>query len=110
MSVAGERRQRQGSLRLFSDWSAMGAGYAVTAGQDMIISVYRLDPPQEEPAYSLIGHDHNVCALHTASDGTIISGSWDRYVTSRLAEGVVRRCLIRAPQYRKGLEGFQADV
>ena len=60
----------------------MDAGYAVTAGQDMIINVYRLDSPQEEPEYSLIGHEHNVCALHTASDGTIISGSWDRYVIS----------------------------
>lgn len=58
----------------------MGIGYAVTAGQDMIINVYRLDSSQEEPDYSLIGHEHNVCALHTASDGTIISGSWDRYV------------------------------
>lgn len=46
----------------------------------MIINVYRLDSSQEEPEYSLIGHEHNVCALHTASDGTIISGSWDRYV------------------------------
>lgn len=46
----------------------------------MVINVYRLDSPQEEPEYTLIGHKHNVCALHTASDGTIISGSWDRYV------------------------------
>ena len=61
----------------------MHLGYAVVAGQDMVINVYRLDSPQEEPVYSLIGHEHNVCALHTASDGTIISGSWDRYVIRR---------------------------
>jgi len=61
----------------------MHLGYAVTAGQDMVINVYRLDSSQEEPVYTLIGHEHNVCALHTASDGTIISGSWDRYVIGR---------------------------
>ena len=58
-------------------------GYAVTAGQDMVINVYRLDSLQEEPVYTLIGHEHNVCALHAASDGTIISGSWDWYVIDK---------------------------
>jgi phospholipase A-2-activating protein len=45
----------------------------------MVINVFPLDSPRDEPKFSLIGHDHNVCALHTAPDGTIISGSWDRY-------------------------------
>ncbi|RPD66480.1 phospholipase A-2-activating protein [Lentinus tigrinus ALCF2SS1-7] len=52
-------------------------GYAVTGGQDSVINIYALPCPKGEPSFSLLGHKNNVCALHTAEDGTIISGSWD---------------------------------
>ncbi|TFK94785.1 phospholipase A-2-activating protein [Polyporus arcularius HHB13444] len=52
-------------------------GYAVTGGQDSVINIYALPCPKGEPSFSLLGHKHNVCALHTTEDGTIISGSWD---------------------------------
>lgn len=55
-------------------------GYAVTGGQDTIINVFSLANTTGEPNFSLIGHTDNVCALDTTPDGTIISGSWDRYV------------------------------
>ncbi|CDO73615.1 hypothetical protein BN946_scf185014.g85 [Trametes cinnabarina] len=53
-------------------------GYAVTGGQDTVINVFALPSAKGEPNFSLIGHTDNVCALHTAEDGTIISGSWDK--------------------------------
>ncbi|KAI0636627.1 phospholipase A-2-activating protein [Trametes polyzona] len=53
-------------------------GYAVTGGQDTVINVFALPSPKGEPNFSLLGHTDNVCALHTAEDGTIISGSWDK--------------------------------
>ncbi|OSD08506.1 phospholipase A-2-activating protein [Trametes coccinea BRFM310] len=53
-------------------------GYAVTGGQDTVINVFALPSTKGEPNFSLIGHTDNVCALHTAEDGTIISGSWDK--------------------------------
>ncbi|KAH9852688.1 phospholipase A-2-activating protein [Lenzites betulinus] len=52
-------------------------GYAVTGGQDTVINVFALPSTKGEPNFSLLGHTENVCALHTAEDGTIISGSWD---------------------------------
>ncbi|KZT09614.1 PFU-domain-containing protein [Laetiporus sulphureus 93-53] len=54
------------------------SGYAVTGGQDMVINVFSLAGTKGEPNFSLIGHTDNVCALDAATDGTIISGSWDR--------------------------------
>ncbi|PCH37882.1 phospholipase A-2-activating protein [Wolfiporia cocos MD-104 SS10] len=54
------------------------AGYAVTGGQDTVINVFSLAHVTGEPNFSLIGHTENVCALDSAPDGTIISGSWDR--------------------------------
>ncbi|KDQ61148.1 hypothetical protein JAAARDRAFT_573658 [Jaapia argillacea MUCL 33604] len=53
-------------------------GYVVTGSQDAIINVFILGSPSAEPEYSLLGHKENVCALNTGSDGTIISGSWDK--------------------------------
>ncbi|KAH9901463.1 phospholipase A-2-activating protein [Cubamyces lactineus] len=53
-------------------------GYAVTGGQDTVINVFALPSAKGEPNFSLLGHTDNVCALHAAEDGTIISGSWDK--------------------------------
>ncbi|KAH9945813.1 phospholipase A-2-activating protein [Epithele typhae] len=53
-------------------------GYAATGGQDTVINIFALPAPKGEPSFSLIGHSENVCALHVAQDGTIISGSWDK--------------------------------
>ncbi|KXN92255.1 Phospholipase A-2-activating protein [Leucoagaricus sp. SymC.cos] len=53
-------------------------GYVVTGGQDIVINVFSLDPPKEEPSYSLLGHTENVCTLDVSPGGSIISGSWDR--------------------------------
>ncbi|KAF8516963.1 phospholipase A-2-activating protein [Hysterangium stoloniferum] len=53
-------------------------GFLVAGGQDSIITVFSLAAPKSEPDYSLIGHTDNVCTLNTGSDGTIISGSWDK--------------------------------
>ncbi|EIW60263.1 phospholipase A-2-activating protein [Trametes versicolor FP-101664 SS1] len=53
-------------------------GYAVTGGQDTVVNVFALPSTKGEPNFSLLGHTDNVCTLHTAEDGTIISGSWDK--------------------------------
>ncbi|KAI0780583.1 phospholipase A-2-activating protein [Trametes elegans] len=53
-------------------------GYAITGGQDTVINVFALPSAKGEPNFSLLGHTDNVCALHTAEDGLIISGSWDK--------------------------------
>ncbi|KAF8623553.1 hypothetical protein AX15_006324 [Amanita polypyramis BW_CC] len=53
-------------------------GYAVTGGQDTVINVFSLSSSKEDPEFTLVGHSDNVCALATAADGTIISGSWDK--------------------------------
>ncbi|KAK2466759.1 hypothetical protein APHAL10511_001017 [Amanita phalloides] len=53
-------------------------GYAVTGGQDTVINIFSLSSPKEDPDFTLVGHSDNVCALATTTDGTIISGSWDR--------------------------------
>ncbi|EPS96818.1 hypothetical protein FOMPIDRAFT_1038034 [Fomitopsis schrenkii] len=53
-------------------------GYAVTGGQDTVINLFALSANSNEPAYTLIGHTDNVCALDSTPDGLIISGSWDR--------------------------------
>ncbi|KZP01155.1 phospholipase A-2-activating protein [Calocera viscosa TUFC12733] len=50
-------------------------GLVVTGGQEAIINLF--PPSSSEPSFSLLGHEANVCALHVAPDGTIISGSWD---------------------------------
>ena len=58
---------------------AQFAGYIVTGGQDSIINIWDIGQSREEPLTSLLGHSDNVCALHVGEDGTIISGSWDKY-------------------------------
>jgi phospholipase A-2-activating protein len=52
-------------------------GLVVSGGSDHI--VYAFDPFSCEIAYTLIGHEGNVCCLSTSLNGEIISGSWDRY-------------------------------
>lgn len=52
-------------------------GHVVTGGQDGIINVFTLGDPSTEPAYSLIGHTANVCALTSSPTGNLVSGSWD---------------------------------
>lgn len=56
-------------------------GYAVTGGQDSIINVFSLSSPKDDPDFSLLGHSENVCTLDVTPGGTIVSGSWDRYVS-----------------------------
>ncbi|TPX30514.1 hypothetical protein SmJEL517_g05939 [Synchytrium microbalum] len=53
-------------------------GLVISGGQDKII--HAADPliPGDQPAYMLIGHTENVCALTVAANGDIISGSWDK--------------------------------
>ncbi|EGN95604.1 hypothetical protein SERLA73DRAFT_95149 [Serpula lacrymans var. lacrymans S7.3] len=49
------------------------------APQDTVINIFSLDSPNhEDPQFSLLGHTDNVCALDVSTQGTIISGSWDR--------------------------------
>ncbi|KAJ1308758.1 hypothetical protein OPQ81_004449 [Rhizoctonia solani] len=54
-------------------------GYIVTGGQDTVINVFDLSHPDgaKEPAFTLLGHRENVCALDSTPSGTIVSGSWD---------------------------------
>jgi phospholipase A-2-activating protein len=56
-------------------------GYAITGGQDGIVNVFILGDPSTDPAYSLLGHSANVCALATSPTGAIVSGSWDSFVS-----------------------------
>ncbi|QRV87354.1 ubiquitin homeostasis protein lub1 [Ceratobasidium sp. AG-Ba] len=55
------------------------AGYIVAGGQDTSINVFDLADPNgaKEPAYMLLGHRENVCALDSTPAGTVVSGSWD---------------------------------
>ncbi|KIP12347.1 hypothetical protein PHLGIDRAFT_124238 [Phlebiopsis gigantea 11061_1 CR5-6] len=53
-------------------------GYVVTGTQDGLINVFSLASGRSDPSFTLIGHSHNVSALHALPDGTIISGSWDK--------------------------------
>ncbi|QDS69215.1 hypothetical protein FKW77_000734 [Venturia effusa] len=54
-------------------------GLVVAGGQDTIIEVRQPGKQPEDNADALLlGHAHNVCALHVSEDGTgIVSGSWD---------------------------------
>ncbi|KDQ19766.1 hypothetical protein BOTBODRAFT_27194 [Botryobasidium botryosum FD-172 SS1] len=60
-------------------------GYLVAGGQDTIINVFIIGSDKVEPAFSLLGHKENVCALDATASGTIISGSWDK--TARVWSG-----------------------
>ncbi|KDN51076.1 hypothetical protein RSAG8_00705, partial [Rhizoctonia solani AG-8 WAC10335] len=54
-------------------------GYIVAGGQDTVINVFDLSHADgaKEPAFTLLGHRENVCALDSTPSGTIVSGSWD---------------------------------
>ncbi|CDR47896.1 RHTO0S15e03378g1_1 [Rhodotorula toruloides] len=54
------------------------AGYLATSGSDALIQLYSLSSPSSAPVQTLLGHAHNVCALHASKDGTkMVSASWD---------------------------------
>ena len=55
-------------------------GFIISGGQDKLI--YSHKPGDTQPSHILVGHEANVCALDVGSDGTIISGSWDKYKPS----------------------------
>ncbi|ORY55320.1 WD40-repeat-containing domain protein [Leucosporidium creatinivorum] len=81
--------QHQGFVNSCAWFTLEGQQYLATGGQDTIIQIYPLDPSRDSdpspeplaessPAHTLLGHMHNVCCLHTSSDGRrIVSGSWD---------------------------------
>lgn len=52
----------------------------VTGSHDGLINIFSLSSTRGEASFTLIGHQQNVCALHSLPDGTIISGSWDQCV------------------------------
>ncbi|BGP38120.1 hypothetical protein JCM10449v2_002047 [Rhodotorula kratochvilovae] len=54
-------------------------GYLATGGADSLIQIYALAPTSRStPLHTLLGHAHNVCALHASADGrTLASASWD---------------------------------
>lgn len=52
----------------------------VAGTQDGLVNVFSLASGRSDASFTLIGHSHNVSALHALPDGTIISGSWDKYV------------------------------
>ncbi|GAA5929549.1 hypothetical protein JCM3775_002372 [Rhodotorula graminis] len=54
-------------------------GFLATAGTDSLIQLFSLAPDAPPtPTHTLLGHAHNVCALHCSTDGrTIASASWD---------------------------------
>lgn len=67
----------------------------VTGTQDGLINVFSLASGRSDPSFTLIGHSHNVSALHALPDGTIISGSWDKYVIAQVTQGLSSDSLIQ---------------
>lgn len=59
----------------------------VTGTQDGLINIFSLAGHSPDPSFTLIGHSHNISALHALPDGTIISGSWDKYVIAQATQG-----------------------
>ena len=79
----------------------------VTGTQDGLVNVFSLASGRAEPSFTLIGHSQNVSALHALPDGTIISGSWDKYV---IALCCPESRLTRALEDGAGVEEFPGAV
>lgn len=64
-------------------------GLIVSGGQDTIIEarepLVEAQNSDTSPAYVLLGHSHNVCALDSYGD-IIVSGSWDGYLSLSSAQ------------------------
>ncbi|KAJ9098047.1 hypothetical protein QFC19_006482 [Naganishia cerealis] len=53
--------------------------YIAVGSQSSTISLWSsTDATSAQPAHTLIGHKHNVCALDSNDAGLIVSGSWDK--------------------------------
>ncbi|KAJ9116223.1 hypothetical protein QFC24_006814 [Naganishia onofrii] len=53
--------------------------YIAVGSQSSTISLWSsTDTDAAQPAHTLIGHKHNVCALDSNDAGLIVSGSWDK--------------------------------
>ncbi|KAI5451503.1 hypothetical protein NCC49_001806 [Naganishia albida] len=56
-----------------------GESYVALGSQSSTISLWpSSDTEAKQPAHTLIGHKHNVCALDSSDSGLIVSGSWDK--------------------------------
>ncbi|KAJ9121468.1 hypothetical protein QFC22_002084 [Naganishia vaughanmartiniae] len=56
-----------------------GESYIAVGSQSSTISLWSsTDIDATQPAHTLIGHKHNVCALDSNDAGLIVSGSWDK--------------------------------
>ncbi|CAG8706467.1 1987_t:CDS:10, partial [Dentiscutata erythropus] len=65
------------SVKYLPPTSDHPSGLVISGSSDKTINVFDVDNAQE-PAYSLIGHSDNVCALDVTPSGFIVSGSWDK--------------------------------
>jgi phospholipase A-2-activating protein len=55
------------------------SAYVFIGSQSSTISLWPMsDTESKQPAHTLIGHKHNVCALDSSDSGLIVSGSWDK--------------------------------
>jgi hypothetical protein len=76
----------------------------VSAGQDTIIEVREPESKKADADYLLLGHTHNVCTLD-AIGNTIVSGSWDGYVSN--VSGVAAKLLTSQELLEYGKTGRQ---
>ncbi|KAK9719756.1 WD repeat protein Lub1 [Basidiobolus ranarum] len=65
------------SLAYFEPHEENPNGLIISGSSDKLINISDPEKP-EEPIYSLIGHEDNVCALSTYNNSMIVSGSWDK--------------------------------
>ncbi|ORX94957.1 PFU-domain-containing protein [Basidiobolus meristosporus CBS 931.73] len=65
------------SLAYFEPSDDNPNGLIISGSSDKLINISDPDKP-EEPLYSLIGHEENICALSTYNNSVIVSGSWDK--------------------------------
>lgn len=58
-----------------------GRSYLLSGGQDSLILAWPISDELEaspKVAFTMIGHQHNVCSLDSDASGRIVSGSWDK--------------------------------